>query len=91
MATTSNLAAVILKCPKAFNANRVFGSGPFALLSCDDGISRCVHLHETERARTKSQDIWDDRPRGCGVPNCNGNHILLDFPVALMEILAPSK
>lgn len=88
----TNLAAVIVKCPKAFNANRVFGSGAFALLSCDDGISRRVHLHETERQRIKSMDSWDDdRRNGCGVPNCKGEHILIDFPPALTEILEGSN
>jgi hypothetical protein len=76
--STTNLAAVIKKCPKAYAAGRVYGSGTYALLSCDDGIARRVHLYETAMARNRA--LWKlDAGRTCGMPECTGDHVSLDF------------
>jgi hypothetical protein len=81
---TTNLPAVIRKCPKAFKANRIYGTGLFAVLSCEDvnGIRR-VHLCETTRERNKALWKWDDSD--CGVPDCSQDHIVLDFPADLTQ------
>jgi len=57
----------------------------FALLSCFDGISRRVHLMETVRERIRAQDGWDDRTTGCGMPNCVGDHVVMDFQPEVKE------
>ena len=66
------------KMPKAYAARRVTGVGPFALLSCLDGVSRHVRLYLDETDRNRQLWKWD-RNRTCGVAGCTEDHRMLDI------------
>jgi hypothetical protein len=68
------------RCPKAFASDRIYGSGPYALLSCLDGVSRHVFLFPTTRKRYAVLNHWEGGKRGrCCAQRCTDDHVLLDF------------